>query len=75
MAISRTGGSTNDSVEDDTAAILGVIQAIVSVFADNGDKIRFINTQSTRIAFLLRTPLYLVSVATIYEPEAVVCRL
>lgn len=51
---------------------IGIMQALVSVFLDEGDKIRCINAGSTRITFLLRSPLYYVCVSSWGEPESVV---
>ena len=51
---------------------MGIMQAIVSVFLDDGDKIRCINAGKTRITFLLRPPLYYVCVSSWGEPESVV---
>ena len=54
------------------ASTAGVIQALISVFLDDGDKLRCINTGGTRISFLLRTPLYYACVSSWGEPESVV---
>lgn len=53
---------------------MGVVQAIMSVFADDGDKLRCINCADgrTRITFLARAPLYYVCVSSWGEPESVV---
>ena len=51
---------------------MGIMQALVSVFLDDGDKIRCINAGKTRITFLLRPPLYYVCVSSWGEPESVV---
>ncbi|OCH85589.1 DUF254-domain-containing protein [Obba rivulosa] len=50
---------------------IGVIQALVSVFLDDGDKLRCINAGRMRIMFLLRSPLYYVCVSSWGEPESV----
>ena len=52
----------------------GVMQALVSIFADDDDRLRYLNAGSLRIAFLLRSPLYLVTVSDWNEPESVVRR-
>lgn len=52
--------------------MIGVIQALVSIFLDDGDKLRCINVGNTRIVFLLRPPLYYVCVSAWGEPESVV---
>lgn len=61
--------------EDDEAVttLVGVIQAIISIFADEGDKIRYINAGQVKISFLLKAPLYFVCVSDWGEPESVVC--
>ena len=53
---------------------MGVIQAIMSVFADDGDKLKSIHCRDgrTRITFLVRGPLYFVCVSRWGEPESVV---
>ncbi|KIY45577.1 DUF254-domain-containing protein [Fistulina hepatica ATCC 64428] len=53
----------HDDVENLTS-LIGVMQALVSVFLDDGDKLRCINTDDTRITFLLRPPLYFVCVSS-----------
>jgi hypothetical protein len=57
---------------------IGVIQALISVFLDDNDKLRCINAGGTRITFLLRPPLYYACASSWGEPEAVVrtgCRI
>jgi hypothetical protein len=51
---------------------IGIMQALISVFIDDGDKIRCINAGSTRITFALRAPLYYVCASSWGEPESVV---
>ncbi|KAL6303478.1 trafficking protein Mon1-domain-containing protein [Sparassis latifolia] len=60
----------DDDSESFTSTI-GIMQALVSVFVDDGDKIRCINAGNTRITFLLRPPLYYVCVSSWGEPESV----
>ena len=48
------------------------MQALISVFIDDRDKIRCINAGRTRITFLLRAPLYYACVSSWGEPESVV---
>ena len=48
------------------------MQALISVFLDDNDKIRCINAGKTRITFLLRQPLYYACVSSWGEPESVV---
>ena len=57
---------------DSITSIFGVIQALVSIFLDDGDKLRCINVDGMRIVFLLRPPLYYVCVSSWGEPESVV---
>ncbi|KAK2465184.1 hypothetical protein APHAL10511_002538 [Amanita phalloides] len=64
-----TRGATND--DDDTASMMGVMQALISVFLDDHDKLRCINAGRTRITFLMRPPLYYVCVSSWGEPESV----
>ncbi len=53
---------------------MGIMQAIISVFLDDGDKIRCINAGNTRITFLLWPPLYYVCASSWGEPESVVSK-
>ena len=62
-----------DSAE--VASSIGVMQALISVFLDDHDKLRSINAGSCRITFLLRQPLYYVCVSSWGEPESVVSML
>ncbi|GAA5847303.1 hypothetical protein JCM5353_004230 [Sporobolomyces roseus] len=62
---------TSDSDEDMASGLVGVMQAIVSIFADEGDKIRCVDVGDARITFLLKSPLYLVVSSTWGEPESV----
>jgi len=55
------------------ASTIGIMQALISVFLDDNDKLRSINAGRTRITFLLRPPLYYVGVSSWGEPESVVC--
>ena len=61
-----------DNSEGELASLIGVMQAIISVFIDDGDKIRHIMAGSTRITFLLRSPLYYCCVSNWKEPDSVV---
>ncbi|KAI0699310.1 trafficking protein Mon1-domain-containing protein [Cerioporus squamosus] len=63
--------SDHDTNSDSVTAMIGVVQALVSIFLDDGDKLRCINAGSTRIVFLLRPPLYYVCVSAWGEPESV----
>jgi hypothetical protein len=57
---------------DDIASMIAVMQALISVFLDDHDKLRSINAGKTRITFLTRSPLYYVCVSSWGEPESVV---
>ncbi|KAI0365723.1 DUF254-domain-containing protein [Pilatotrama ljubarskyi] len=63
--------SDHDTHSDSATSMIGVIQALVSIFLDDGDKLRCINSGNTRIVFLLRPPLYYVCVSAWGEPESV----
>ncbi|PIL22468.1 hypothetical protein GSI_15156 [Ganoderma sinense ZZ0214-1] len=63
--------SDRDANSDSVTSMFGVIQALVSIFLDDGDKLRSINAGNTRIVFLLRPPLYYVCVSSWGEPESV----
>ncbi|KAI0283975.1 DUF254-domain-containing protein [Russula aff. rugulosa BPL654] len=56
---------------DDLASIMGIMQALISVFLDDGDKLRCINAGNTRINVLMRPPLYYVCISSWGEPESV----
>ncbi|KAI0300286.1 trafficking protein Mon1-domain-containing protein [Russula brevipes] len=56
---------------DDLASIMGIMQALISVFLDDGDKLRCINAGSTRINIIMRPPLYYACVSSWGEPESV----
>lgn len=67
-----------DADEEEATGHVGVMQAIISIFADEGDKLRYIDAGATKIAFVLKAPLYLACVSDWGEPESVVslrCRL
>ena len=64
--------SDRDANSDSITSMFGVIQTLVSIFLDDGDKLRCINAGGTRIVFLLRPPLYYVCVSSWGEPESVV---
>ena len=61
-----------DSDSDALSSTMGLVQALVSVFIDDNDKLRSINAGELRITFLLRSPLYYVCASTWGEPESVV---
>ncbi|KAL4069883.1 vacuolar fusion protein MON1 [Scleroderma yunnanense] len=56
---------------DTLSSTMGLVQALLSVFIDDGDKLRSINAGELRITFLLRSPLYYVCASTWGEPESV----
>ncbi|KAK9767833.1 Vacuolar fusion protein mon1, variant 3 [Basidiobolus ranarum] len=56
--------------ESKLSSYMGVIQAIVSFFADTGDSIKSISAGEHKFVFLLRSPLYLLAVAKTGEPES-----
>ncbi|KAJ3737112.1 vacuolar fusion protein MON1 [Lentinula guzmanii] len=55
----------------DISSMLGIMQALISVFIDDGDKLKSINAGKTRITFLQRQPLYYACVSAWGEPESV----
>lgn len=65
--ISRPDGEDSGNV----AAMIGVMQALISVFLDDNDKLRCINAGRTRITFVLRPPLYYACASSWGEPESV----
>ncbi|KAH8104565.1 trafficking protein Mon1-domain-containing protein [Cristinia sonorae] len=64
---------SRQEVEESEAftSMMGLMQALISVFLDDGDKIRCINAGKNRISFLLRPPLYYACVSAWGEPESV----
>ncbi|KAH8825219.1 trafficking protein Mon1-domain-containing protein [Flagelloscypha sp. PMI_526] len=50
---------------------MGVMQALISIFIDDGDKLRYVKSGKNRITFLLRPPLYFVCSSAWGEPESV----
>ncbi|KZT12073.1 DUF254-domain-containing protein [Laetiporus sulphureus 93-53] len=60
-----------DESSESLTSTIGIMQALVSVYLDDGDKLRCINAGKTRISFLLRPPLYYVCVSSWGEPESV----
>ncbi|WVR04506.1 hypothetical protein IAU60_001510 [Kwoniella sp. DSM 27419] len=61
----------DDSSEDNITNLMGVAQALISIFAEEDDRIRCIIKGRYRIAFLLKAPLYLFCVSDWGEPEHV----
>lgn len=66
--LSRPGAGDQSGM----ASAIGIMQALISVFLDDNDKLRSINAGRTRITFLLRPPLYYVCASSWGEPESVV---
>ncbi|KAJ7069644.1 trafficking protein Mon1-domain-containing protein [Mycena amicta] len=64
---SRPGGEDSENM----ASMIGIMQALISVYIDDGDKIKCINAGNTRITFVLRPPLYYVCVSSWGEPESI----
>ncbi|KAH9980276.1 DUF254-domain-containing protein [Lactifluus volemus] len=65
---------TSRSIEhnsDDLASTMGIMQALISVFLDDGDKLRYIDAGNTRINILMRSPLYYACISSWGEPESV----
>ncbi|KAG9284849.1 hypothetical protein G9A89_003772 [Geosiphon pyriformis] len=56
--------------ESRISSYMGVVQAIVSFFADADDSIRCINAGQHKFVFLLKGPLYLVAVSRTNESES-----
>ncbi|KAG5648437.1 hypothetical protein DXG03_005011 [Asterophora parasitica] len=65
--ISRPDGEETGNV----ASTIAVMQALISVFLDDNDKLRCINAGRTRISFVLRPPLYYACSSSWGEPESV----
>ncbi|KAK4054502.1 Vacuolar fusion protein mon1 [Microbotryomycetes sp. JL201] len=61
---------TTEQEEEEATSFVGVMQAIISIFADENDKLRHIDAGDTRISFVLKYPVYLVAVSNWGEPEA-----
>jgi hypothetical protein len=64
--------SQDDTPEDTITNLMGVAQALISIFAEDEDKLRSIVRGRHRIAFVLKAPLYLFCVSDWGEPEHVV---
>ncbi|KAF9435364.1 Vacuolar fusion protein mon1b [Entomortierella beljakovae] len=56
--------------ESRISSYMGVIQALISFFADNDDSIRCMNAGQHKFVFLLKSPLYLVCVSRSGESES-----
>ncbi|GJJ73285.1 vacuolar fusion protein MON1 [Entomortierella parvispora] len=55
--------------ESRISSYMGVIQALISFFADNEDSLRCINAGQHKFVFLIKSPLYLVAVSRTGESE------
>ncbi|KAJ7600833.1 trafficking protein Mon1-domain-containing protein [Mycena floridula] len=64
---SRPGDENVDSM----TSTIAIMQALISVFIDDNDKLRCINAGNTRITFLMRSPLYYACASSWGEPEFV----
>ncbi|SCZ88089.1 BZ3500_MvSof-1268-A1-R1_Chr2-1g04181 [Microbotryum saponariae] len=62
---------TTDLDDEEATGYVGVMQAIISIFADEGDKLRYVDAGKMKIAFVLKAPLYLVCISDWGEPEFV----
>lgn len=65
---SHPGGAEQNGM----VSTVGIMQALISVFLDDHDKLRCINAGRTRITFLLRPPLYYACASSWGEPESIV---
>lgn len=64
--------SQDESSEDTITNLMGVVQALISIFAEDDDRLRSVVRGRHRIAFVLKAPLYLFAVSDWGEPEHVV---
>ncbi|EGG01936.1 uncharacterized protein MELLADRAFT_38883 [Melampsora larici-populina 98AG31] len=66
--------STEEDCDDkeggDTTGLMGLMQAVISIFEDDGDELRYIDSGSVKIAVMLKAPLYLLVVSNWGEPES-----
>ncbi|KAK4056699.1 Vacuolar fusion protein mon1 [Microbotryomycetes sp. JL221] len=62
---------TTEKDEEEATNFVGVMQAIISIFADERDRLRYIDAGKTKIAFVLKPPIYLVVVSDWGEPESI----
>ncbi|KAH9806695.1 vacuolar fusion protein MON1 [Melampsora americana] len=67
--------STEEDCDDkeggDTTGLMGLMQAVISIFEDDGDELRYIDASSVKIAVMLKAPLYLLVVSNWGEPESI----
>ena len=60
--------SSIDKDDEEFTSLVGVIQAIISLYAVENDRIRYIDAGKLKIAFFLKNPIYLVAVSDWGEP-------
>lgn len=65
---------TKHGDEQDLVTTFGLIQAVISIVLDSGDKIKFIKSGSRKILFLLKRSLYFVLISSTQEPEIVLIK-
>ncbi|RXK37418.1 vacuolar fusion protein MON1 [Tremella mesenterica] len=63
--------SSHSDTEEDISNLMAVAQALISIFAEDDDRLRSIRRGDKRIVFLLKAPLYMVCVSDWGEPENV----
>ncbi|KAG0145693.1 hypothetical protein CROQUDRAFT_705186 [Cronartium quercuum f. sp. fusiforme G11] len=67
--------STEEDCDDkeggDTTGLMGLMQAIISIFEDDGDELRYIDSGAVKIAVMLKPPLFLLAVSNWGEPESI----
>lgn len=64
----------NHGNDSDLSEMMGIAQALISILAEDDDRLRSIQRGRTRITFTLKAPLYLFAVSDWGEPEHVVGR-
>ncbi|KAG7544234.1 hypothetical protein FFLO_03347 [Filobasidium floriforme] len=72
--LTHAGKPVFDSLEveeDQTTNMMGVIQALISIYAESEDKLRSIKRGRHKIVFLLRSPVYLFGTSDWGEPDFV----
>lgn len=69
--VGNFGEEDEEDPEELLTSLVGVIQAIISLYAVENDTIRYIDAGELKIAFLLKAPIYLVAVSHLGEPESI----
>jgi len=64
----------HEASAEELTSLTGVAQALISILAEEDDKLRSINRGQHKVVFLLKSPLYLFGVSDWNEPEYVVSR-